>query len=136
MSQRTRHKPSETITGKLPSCSRRQPSSQFCTTFIHNRTSTELTARQHNDPRPRSAVSEHLSEGLLLVGPQHGHRLQVDVDVRVDGVVAEVVLGQQRVFQLDTPLLDYLNTVLTGGGGAEVVRPICGGLLCVKFGHV
>lgn len=43
---------------------------------------------------PGASVPEHLSEALLLVGAQHGRGLQVDVDVGVHRVVAEVVLCQ------------------------------------------
>jgi hypothetical protein len=39
---------------------------------------------------PGSAVSKHLPEGLLLVGTQHGRRLQVHVDIRVHSIIPEV----------------------------------------------
>lgn len=57
---------------------------------------------------PRPSVAEHLAQTLLLVGTQHCGRLQVDVDVGVHRVVAEVVLGQQWMLQLDAALLDHL----------------------------
>ena len=49
-------------------------------------------ARQHNHPWPRTPVSKHLPQRLLLVGPEDGGRLQVDVDVGVEGVVPEETL--------------------------------------------
>lgn len=57
---------------------------------------------------PRASVSEHFAQTLLLVGPQHGRGLQVDVDVRVHAVVAEIVLRQQWVLQFDAALLYHL----------------------------
>ena len=36
---------------------------------------------------PGPAVAEHLAQRLLLVGAQQGRRLQVNVDVGVQGVI-------------------------------------------------
>ena len=66
----------------------------------------------HEACQPGSAIAEHLPQRLLLVGSQDGHGLQVDVDVRVDGVVPEVVLGQQRKVQLHGPLLQRFKLLL------------------------
>jgi len=52
-----------------------------------------LTAGQHDDPRASTSIPKHLAQTLLLIGPQHSSGLQVNVDVRVDCVIAKVVLG-------------------------------------------
>lgn len=67
-----------------------------------------LTAGQHYYARSCAAISKHLAQTLLLVRPQHCGGLQVDVDVRVYGVISKVVLGQEGVLQLNTTLLQLL----------------------------
>ena len=44
-----------------------------------------------------------------MVRAQRGVRFRVNVHVGVTGVVLKVGLGQQRVLQLDAPLLNHLN---------------------------
>lgn len=41
---------------------------------------------------PSPSVAKHLPQTLLLVGSQYCGGFEVDVDVRIDGIVAEVVL--------------------------------------------
>lgn len=72
----------------------------------------EYTAGQHNDSRPSSAVAEHLPQTFLLIGSQDGRGLQVHVDVGVHRVIPEVVLGQERILQLNAALLELLDHLL------------------------
>lgn len=73
---------------------------------------------------PGAPVAEHLAQALLLVGAQHGGGLQVDVDVGVDAVVAEVVLRQQRVLQLYATLLYHLSTNIVTLQVNNLIYPI------------
>lgn len=71
-----------------------------------------LTAGQHDDPRTSTSVPKHLAQAFFLVWPQHSSGLQVYVDVRVDCIIAKVVLCQQGVLQLNTALLQLFNHLL------------------------
>ena len=47
-----------------------------------------------------------------MIRPQNGHWLKVDVDIWIDGVVTEVVLGQQRKVKLHRTLLQRFQLLL------------------------
>ena len=70
------------------------------------------SARQNNDTGSGSSIAKHFSAGLLLIWPQNGHWLKVDVDIWIDGVVTEVVLGQQRKVKLHRTLLQRFQLLL------------------------
>ena len=74
--------------------------------------------------RNDSPVTEHFTETRLLVRPDDGGWLQVNVQVGIDSVVAEIILFQHRVFEFVTPLFDVLrwNVNLSADAGS-VGRP-------------
>lgn len=71
-----------------------------------------LTAGQHNDPRASASIPKHLAQTFFLIWSQNSCRLQVYVDVRVDGVIAKVVLGKERVLQLNAAFLQHFDHFL------------------------
>lgn len=54
-------------------------------------------------------VPEHFTEARLLVRSDDSRRLQINVQIGINSVIAEVVLLQHGVFQFVTPLLDILR---------------------------
>lgn len=75
---------------------------------------------------PSAAVAEHLAQTLLLVRPERCVRLEVDVQVLVHRVVAEIVLRQQGKLQLDAALLQGLDAVLLNlHSGPDTVPDKC-----------
>lgn len=83
--------------------------SLFCHLIVQN---SCLTAGQHNDPGASTSVPKHLAQTFFLIWSQNRSWLQVYVDVRVDGVIAKVVLSKQRVLQLDAAFLQHFNHLL------------------------
>lgn len=71
-----------------------------------------LTAGQHNDPRASASVPKHLAQTFFLIWSQNSCRLQVYVDVWVDGVIAKVVLSKKRVLQLNATFLQHFDHLL------------------------
>jgi hypothetical protein len=71
--------------------------------------SLSSAARQDDDARSGSAVPKHFREGLLLVRPDHGRWLEVDLEVGIDRVVPEVVLFQHGVLEYHGLPLDVFD---------------------------
>jgi hypothetical protein len=58
--------------------------------------------------RNNSPIAKHLTQTLFLVRPDDRLGFQVDVEVRIDSVVAEIVLFQHGQLNISAPLLDSL----------------------------
>jgi hypothetical protein len=57
-------------------------------------------------------VAEHLTQACFLVRPDDGSRLEVNLEICIDCIVAEVILLQHRILKLVAPFLDILYEVV------------------------
>lgn len=71
-----------------------------------------LTTRKNNDPWTCTPIPKHLSQALLLIRPKNSCGFQANVDIRVNRIIPEVILCQQRVLQVDASFLEFLNHLL------------------------
>mmetsp|Transcript_22858 Transcript_22858/g.41161 ORF Transcript_22858/g.41161 Transcript_22858/m.41161 type:complete len:268 (-) Transcript_22858:681-1484(-) len=66
-------------------------------------------AGEHDDAAPGPAIAEHLCKSGLLVRPEVGGGLEVQIDCRVFFVIAEIIEHGQRELQFPAPALQVFT---------------------------
>lgn len=71
-------------------------------------TDVSTETQQHEGSVP---IPEHLAQARFLVRPDNCGGLEINLEVRVDGIVAEIILLQHRILELVAPFFDILLRV-------------------------
>jgi hypothetical protein len=80
--------------------------------------SYDFLSHQPND----APIPKHLAEASLLIRTYDGGRLEIDIKICVDSIVAKVVFLEHRVFQFITPLFNVLYKATSETRRAEIAE--------------